>query len=62
MNKKKICLVVIFNHRYNQNVEKLQKIYGTKFSDIYYVVPFKTDEVPDYLLSNVIRVYESSFY
>lgn len=57
-----ICLVVIFNHRYNSNVEKLQKIYGSRFSNIYYVVPFQTKGIPDYLLDKVIRVYESSFY
>lgn len=52
----KVCLVFIFNHRYDDNIPKLRKIYGKRFRNIRYLVPFYvgTDE-------EVIPVYESSY-
>lgn len=52
----KVCLLIIYNHRYDDNIEKLEKIYGSRFSDIYHIVPFY-----DGALKNVIPVYECSF-
>ncbi|MCI8626008.1 MAG: hypothetical protein HFI40_06970 [Lachnospiraceae bacterium] len=52
----KICLVIIFNHRYDQNIDILEKIYKGRFEAIYYLVPFY-----DGKKENVIPVYESSF-
>lgn len=52
----KVCLVVIFNHRFDRNIEVLEKIYRDRFSAIYFLVPFY-----DGKKSNVIKVYESSF-
>ena len=52
----KVCLLIIYNHRYDDNIEKLEKIYGSRFSDIYHIVPFY-----DGVKENVIPVYECSF-
>lgn len=49
-------LVIIFNHRYDANIEKLDKIYGKRFSDILFLVPFYNGSD-----NRVIPVYESSF-
>lgn len=51
-----VCLLIIYNHRYDDNIEKLEKIYGFRFSDIYHIVPFY-----DGAKGNVIPVYECSF-
>lgn len=51
-----VCLLIIYNHRYDDNIEKLEKIYGSRFSDIYHIVPFY-----DGAKENVIPVYECSF-
>ncbi len=54
----KVCLVFIFNHRYEKNIEKLKKIYKNRFSLFRFIVPFyKGDENEE-----VIPVYESSYY
>lgn len=52
----KVCLVIIFNHRFDQNIEILERIYKGRFSSIYYVVPFYDGDRED-----VITVYENSF-
>lgn len=52
----KVCLLIIYNHRYDANIEKLEKIYQSRFSDIYHIVPFY-----DGTKENVIPVYECSF-
>lgn len=54
MNQR-ICLVIIFNHRYDHNIEILEKIYRGRFETIYYLVPFY-----DGNRERVIPVYESS--
>ncbi len=51
----KVCLVVIFNHRYDKNLPLLRKIYGGRFSEIRFLVPFYDGADAD-----VIPVYESS--
>lgn len=50
------CLVVIFNHRYDNNIEKIKKLYGERFSKVVMLMPFYDGDDPD-----VIPVYESSF-
>lgn len=52
-----VCLVVIFNHRYEENIDKLKEIYKGRFSDIKFLMPFYSgnDE-------NVIPVFDSSYY
>ena len=51
----KVCLIVIFNHRFDKNIEKLRSLYKDKFEDIKFIVPFYTGDASD-----VIPVYESS--
>jgi hypothetical protein len=52
-----VALVVIFNHRYDNNIEKLEAIYSGRFTNIYYLIPFY-----DGNRSDVIPVYENSYY
>ena len=51
----KVCLVVIFNHRFDRNLPLLRKIYGARFSAIRFLMPFYDGADVD-----VIPVYESS--
>lgn len=53
----KVALIFIFNHRFDKNIEVLEKIYGHRFSYIYHIVPFYTGDK-----KNVIPVYENSYY
>jgi hypothetical protein len=53
----KVALVIIYNHRFDKNIEILEKIYDRRFSYIYHLVPFY-----DGVKSNVIPVYENSYY
>ena len=53
----KVALIIIYNHQYNQNVDKLEKIYKDRFSNIYHLMPFYNGDK-----NNVIPVYENSFY
>lgn len=52
----KVCLVVIFNHRFDRNLPLLRKIYGARFSNIRFLMPFYDGSDVD-----VIPVYESSY-
>ncbi|MBQ4494506.1 MAG: hypothetical protein II968_01940 [Selenomonadaceae bacterium] len=52
----KVCLVIIFNHRYDKNLPLLRKIYGKRFSEIRFLMPFYDGSDAD-----VIPVYESSY-
>lgn len=53
----KIALLVIYNHRYDKNIPRIEKLYEGKFSHIYHIMPFYDGDLP-----NVIPVYESSYY
>src|SRR5258706_7268852 len=53
----KACLIIVFNHRYDKNIAVLKKIYSSRFSNIYFLVPFYDGDDP-----NVIPVYESSHF
>lgn len=57
MKKSKVALIVIYNHRYDNNIEIVEKIYEKKFDNIYHLVPFY-----DGVKKNVIPVYENSYY
>ena len=66
MSNKKPVLVVIYNHRYPQNVPIINHIYGDRFSQIYHLMPFyqrpgdeKGDKTED---QNIIPVYDNSLY
>lgn len=52
----KVCLVIVFNHRYDGNLPKLDQVYGGRFEHIRYLVPFYRGERPD-----VFPVFYSSF-
>ena len=52
----KATLVIIYNHHYPSNIERLNLIYGVRFKSIYHVIPFYDGE-----RSDVIPVYENSF-
>lgn len=53
----KIALLVIYNHRYDKNIPRIEKLYEGKFSNIFHIMPFYDGNLP-----NVIPVYESSYY
>ena len=52
----KIALLIIYNHRYDKNISRLNEIYANRFTYIYHIVPFYDGE-----LDNVIPVYDNSF-
>lgn len=52
----KIALLIIYNHRFDKNIERLEKLYEDKFSYIYHIMPFYDGEK-----GNVIPVYASSY-
>ncbi len=53
----KACLIIIFNHRFDRNIPVLEKLYSSRFSNIFFLVPFYDGNNP-----RVIPVYESSYY
>ena len=55
--KRKVALMVVYNHRYDNNIPIVEKIYKNKFKHIYHLVPFY-----DGNQDNVIPVYENSYY
>lgn len=52
-----IALIVIYNHKYDKNIEIIERIYRDRFSAIFHLVPFYSGAKP-----NVIPVYENSYY
>lgn len=52
-----ICLIVVFNHRYDKNLPVLENMYRNRFSSRYYLVPFYNGE-----MENVIPVYGRSIF
>ena len=52
-----IDLVLIYNHKYESNIPKLERYYSGKFRKIWHLVPFYTGTA-----ENVIPVYEGSFF
>lgn len=53
----KVCLIVIFNHRYDKNLPVLEDMYRDRFSSRFYLVPFYDGE-----MENVIPVYGRSIF
>ena len=53
----KVVLIIIYNHQYNKNIDILENIYRSRFSNIYHLIPFYNGEK-----QNVIPVYECSYY
>ena len=56
-NNQDVCLVIIYNHNYEANIDKLEKIYKDRFHHIFHLVPFYTGQK-----ENVIPVYQSSYH
>ena len=52
----KVCLVIIFNHQFNENIPKLRMIYANRFSQLRFIVPFYRGQDKD-----VISVFEGSY-
>ena len=52
----KTALLVIYNHRFDKNIPRIDQLYEGRFSDVYHIVPFY-----DGCQDNVIPVYECSF-
>lgn len=50
-----ICLVHLFNHRYEGNLPVLDKLYGDRFRNRLALMPFYRGDRPD-----VVRIYEGS--
>ncbi len=57
----KVCLSIIFNHKYNNNIPILEKIYKKRFSNLFYIVPFNTDTIEGIAEDRIISVYETSY-
>lgn len=53
---RKVCLLIIYNHRFDRNIPRLNREYENRFSHIFHIMPFYDGNNPD-----VIPVYESSF-
>jgi len=51
----RICLVIVFNHKFERNLPVLRELYRSRFSEIRFVMPFYRGGDRD-----VIGVYESS--
>lgn len=52
----KTALLVVYNHRYDKNIPRIDEMYRGRFSHVFHIVPFYDGDRPD-----VLRVYESSF-
>lgn len=53
----KLALIIIYNHQYNENIDLLERIYKDRFTNLFHLVPFYDGDK-----TNVIPVYENSFY
>lgn len=57
----RVCLVVIFNHRFEANLPKLDGIYGSRFRHVRYLMPFyrgsRTDVYPVFYSSYQFQGY-----
>lgn len=54
--KNEVCLIILFNHRYDKNIDRLEAMYRTRFSNRYYLMPFYDGD-----RERVIPVYECSY-
>ena len=59
MNEKetRIALLVVFNHRYDKNISRVEALYKDRFSYVYHIMPFYDGEK-----ENVIPVFASSYH
>ena len=63
---KKICLLILFNHRFDKNIPLLDEMYRERFSHIRYIVPFydgpREDVIPVYGRSIFFQTYIAQAY
>ena len=52
-----VALIIIYNHRFDRNIEIIERIYSSRFSNIFHLMPFYTGNKP-----NVIPVYENALF
>jgi hypothetical protein len=52
-----LALLILFNHNFEKNIERLEALYQARFSNIYFIMPFYQGSK-----ENVIPVYENSYY
>lgn len=52
----KTALLVIYNHRFDKNISRINELYSNQFSHIFHVMPFYDGQEP-----NVIPVFDSSY-
>lgn len=57
MSANKTGLVVLYNHNYEKNIEKISRIYKDRFPEMRQIMPFYYGNNPE-----VIRVFGNSFY
>lgn len=57
MSERKTGLVVLYNHNYEKNIEKIRRIYKERFPEMRQLMPFYYGNDPE-----VIRVFGNSFY
>jgi hypothetical protein len=55
----KLCLIVVFNHRFDKNLPLLREYYGGKFAEIRFLMPFADDLEENE--TDVISVHFSSY-
>ncbi len=55
----KLCLIVIFNHRFDRNLPFLREYYGKKFAAVRFLMPFADDLIDT--APDVISVHFSSY-
>lgn len=53
----KVALLIIYNYRFDKNIDVLEKLYEGRFDDIYHLMPFYEGNK-----DNVIPVYDHSYY
>ncbi len=54
---KKIALLVVYNHRFDNNIPVIERMYRDRFTYIYHIMPFYNGAK-----DNVIPVYENSYF
>lgn len=63
---KKICLLILFNHRFDRNLPLLDEMYKDRFSNIRYIVPFydgnRDDVIPVFARSVFFESYIAQAY
>ena len=52
----KTALLVIYNHRFDTNISRINKLYSHRFSNVFHIMPFYDGKEP-----NVIPVFDSSY-